>query len=37
VVDAVGSIAITEVDESSAVVKFSGSGAAKVGDKVSNK
>jgi hypothetical protein len=37
VVDAVGSIAITEVDESSAVGKFSGSGAAKVGDKVSNK
>jgi curli biogenesis system outer membrane secretion channel CsgG len=37
VVDAVGTLTITEVDESSAVGKFSGAGAAKVGDKVSNK
>jgi hypothetical protein len=33
--DAVGSIAITEVDEGSAVGKFSGSGTPKVGDAVS--
>jgi hypothetical protein len=37
VVDAIGTLTITEVDESSAVGKFSGGGAAKVGDKVSNK
>jgi hypothetical protein len=37
VVDAIGTLTITEVDESSAVGRFSGSGAAKVGDKVSNK
>jgi hypothetical protein len=37
VVDAVGTLTITEVDESSAVGKFSGAGAAKVSDKVSNK
>ena len=37
VVDAVGTLTITEVDEASAVGKFSGAGAAKVGDKVSNK
>jgi curli biogenesis system outer membrane secretion channel CsgG len=37
VVDAVGTLTITEVDESSAVGKFSGGGAAKVGDKVSNR
>lgn len=36
VVDAVGTLKITEVDESSAVGKFSGAGAAKVGDTVSN-
>ena len=34
--DAVGSILITEVDESSAVGKFTGPAAAKVGDSVSN-
>jgi curli biogenesis system outer membrane secretion channel CsgG len=37
VVDAVGAVTITEVDESSSVGKFSGSGAAKVGDGVANK
>ena len=37
VVDAVGTLTITEVDEASAVGKFSGAGGAKVGDKVSNK
>ena len=37
VVDAVGAITITEVDEASAVGKFAGAGAAKVGDTVSNK
>jgi hypothetical protein len=37
VVDAIGTLTITEVDEASAVGKFSGGGAAKVGDKVSNK
>src|ERR1022692_4487470 len=37
IVDAIGTLTITEVDESSAVGKFSGAGAAKVGDKVSNK
>jgi curli biogenesis system outer membrane secretion channel CsgG len=37
VVDAVGAITITEVDEASAVGKFSGAGTAKVGDTVSNK
>jgi curli biogenesis system outer membrane secretion channel CsgG len=37
VVDAVGTLKITEVDESSAVGKFTGSGPAKVGDMVSNK
>ena len=37
VVDAVGAITITEVAAASAVGKFSGAGAAKVGDKVSNK
>jgi curli biogenesis system outer membrane secretion channel CsgG len=37
VVDAIGTLTITEVDESSAVGKFSGGGVAKVGDKVSNK
>ena len=37
VVDAVGAVTITEVDESSAVGKFSGAGAAKVGDTVANK
>jgi curli biogenesis system outer membrane secretion channel CsgG len=37
VVDAIGTLTITEVDESSAVGKFSGGGAAKVGDKVSSK
>ena len=37
VVDAIGTLTITEVDESSAVGKFSGGGAAKVGDKVANK
>ncbi len=35
--DSVGSITITEVEETSAVGKFSGSGAAKVGDVVSNR
>ena len=34
--DAVGTITITEVDEASAVGKFSGTGPAKVGDTVSN-
>jgi len=33
--DAIGSITITEVDEGSAVGKFSGSGTPKVGDAVS--
>jgi hypothetical protein len=33
--DAVGSILITEVDESSAVGKFAGAAPAKVGDTVS--
>jgi curli biogenesis system outer membrane secretion channel CsgG len=37
VVDAIGTLTITEVDDSSAVGRFSGAGAAKVGDKVSNK
>jgi hypothetical protein len=37
VVDAVGALTITEVDEASAVGKFSGAGPAKVGDTVSNK
>jgi curli biogenesis system outer membrane secretion channel CsgG len=37
VVDTVGTLKITEVDESSAVGKFTGSGPAKVGDTVSNK
>jgi hypothetical protein len=37
VVDAIGTLTITEVDESSAVGKFSGGGTAKVGDKVSSK
>jgi hypothetical protein len=37
VVDAIGTLTITEVDESSAVGRFSGAGTAKVGDKVSNK
>jgi hypothetical protein len=32
--DAIGELTITEVDASSAVGKFSGSGAAKVGDVV---
>ena len=36
VVDAVGTLKITEVDESSAVGKFSGAGPAKVGDTISN-
>jgi curli biogenesis system outer membrane secretion channel CsgG len=36
VVDAVGTLKITEVDESSAVGKFSGAGPAKVGDTVSS-
>ena len=36
VVDPVGTLKVTEVDESSAVGKFSGAGAAKVGDTVSN-
>jgi hypothetical protein len=35
--DTVGTITITEVEEGSAVGKFTGSGAAKVGDTVSNK
>ena len=35
--DTVGTITITEVDEGSAVGKFSGSGTAKVADVVSNK
>ena len=35
--DAVGTIKITEVDEGSAVGKFSGPVPAKVGDTVSNK
>jgi curli biogenesis system outer membrane secretion channel CsgG len=35
--DTVGSIAVTEVEETSAVGKFSGSGTAKVGDLVANK
>jgi hypothetical protein len=34
--DAVGSIVVTEVDEASAVGKFTGSVPAKVGDAVSN-
>jgi curli biogenesis system outer membrane secretion channel CsgG len=37
VVDAVGAVTITEVDEASAVGKFSGAGTAKVGDTVGNK
>jgi curli biogenesis system outer membrane secretion channel CsgG len=37
VVDAVGTLKITEVDEASAVGKFTGAGPAKVGDTVSNK
>jgi curli biogenesis system outer membrane secretion channel CsgG len=37
VVDAVGALTITEVDEASAVGKFRGAGPAKVGDTVSNK
>jgi curli biogenesis system outer membrane secretion channel CsgG len=37
VLDAVGTLKITEVDESSAVGKFTGAGPAKVGDTVSNK
>ena len=36
VVDAVGTLKITEADEASAVGKFSGAGPAKVGDTVSN-
>ena len=36
VVDAVGTLKITEVDEASAVGKFSGAAPAKVGDTVSN-
>jgi curli biogenesis system outer membrane secretion channel CsgG len=36
VVDPVGTLKITEVDESSAVGKFSGAGQAKVGDMVAN-
>ena len=36
VVDAVGTLKITEVDEASAVGKFTGAGPAKVGDTVSN-
>ena len=36
VVDKVGTLKITEVDESSAVGKFTGAGPAKVGDTVSN-
>ena len=36
VVDAIGTLTITEVDAQSAVGKFSGSGQAKVGDAVSN-
>jgi len=36
VVDAVGTLKITEVDESSAVGKFTGAGPAKVGDTVAN-
>jgi hypothetical protein len=35
--DSVGSVTITEVEDTSSVGKFSGSGAAKVGDAVSNK
>ena len=35
--DAVGSLAITEVDESSAVGKFTGAAPAKVGDAVASK
>lgn len=34
--DSVGTMKVTEVDEQSAVGKFSGAGAAKVGDTVSN-
>jgi len=34
--DAVGAVKITEVDEASAVGKFSGAGPAKVGDTISN-
>jgi curli biogenesis system outer membrane secretion channel CsgG len=34
--DAVGTLTITEVDETSAVGKFSGAGPAKVGDSVAN-
>jgi curli biogenesis system outer membrane secretion channel CsgG len=37
VVDSIGALTIVEVDESSAVGKFSGAGPAKVGDTVSNK
>ncbi len=37
VVDAVGSLTITEVDESSAVGKFTGAAPAKVGDAVASK
>ena len=37
VVDAVGTLNITEVDESSAVGKFSGAGPAKVGDTVAKR
>jgi hypothetical protein len=36
VVDAVGTLKITEVDEASAVGKFTGAAPAKVGDTVSN-
>jgi curli biogenesis system outer membrane secretion channel CsgG len=36
VVDAVGTFKVTEVDEASAVGKFTGAGHAKVGDAVSN-
>jgi len=37
VVDAVGMLTITEVDDASSVGKFGGNGAAKVGDLVGNK
>ena len=36
VVDKVGTVKITEVDEASSVGKFTGTGPAKVGDTVSN-
>ena len=37
VVDSVGTLTITDVDEASAVGKFNGAAPAKVGDTVSNK